>query len=187
MGGAVAPGGLRRVIAATGAGKTRRVAAVVAIMHAVTVRPVTAEDVPRVASLIRSTLAEFGLTFGEGSETDAQVLALPASYTARSGAFWVATDAEGSLLGTCGVYPVGDGDWELRKMYLDGASHGRGVGKLLLDAALEFARAAGGRRMVLDTTEQMTRAIAFYESQGFVRDDAQIRGNRCSRGYVRAL
>jgi len=40
---------------------------------------------------------------------------------------------------------------------------------------------------VLDTTEQMTRAIRFYEDNGFVRDDAQRRGARCSRGYVREL
>jgi hypothetical protein len=33
----------------------------------------------------------------------------------------------------------------------------------------------------------MTRAITFYESQGFVRDDAQKRGARCTRGYLRVL
>ncbi|MFO0603333.1 MAG: GNAT family N-acetyltransferase [Polyangiales bacterium] len=155
-------------------------------MSAVTVRPVAREEVPRVAELVRSVLAEFGLTFGEGSETDAQVLALPASYESRGGRFWVAVDGA-ALLGTCGVFPVGGGDWELRKMYLDPAARGRGVGRLLLDEAVAFTRAAGGRRLVLDTTEQMTRAIAFYEANGFVRDDAQVRGSRCSRGYARDL
>jgi hypothetical protein len=37
--------------------------------------------------------------------------------------------------------------------------------------------------VVLDTTHSMSAAIAFYERNGFVRDDAQIRGARCSRGY----
>lgn len=41
--------------------------------------------------------------------------------------------------------------------------------------------------MVLDTTEAMGAAIAFYERHGFVRDDTQIRGARCTRGYVRRL
>ena len=45
----------------------------------------------------------------------------------------------------------------------------------------------GAGPFVLDTAEQMTRAIAFYESQGFVRDDAQKRGARCTRGYLRVL
>jgi putative acetyltransferase len=155
-------------------------------MSAVVVRTVTAEDVPNVAALVRGVLAEFGIAFGVGSETDAQVLALPASYEAAGGRFWVATD-DGALLGTCGVFPLGSGDWELRKMYLDAAARGRGVGRRLLDEAEAFTRAAGGRRLVLDTTEQMTRAIAFYEANGFVRDDAQARGSRCSRGYARTL
>jgi hypothetical protein len=41
--------------------------------------------------------------------------------------------------------------------------------------------------MVLDTVEEMAHAIAFYEAHGFVRDDAQIRGARCTRGYSRSL
>lgn len=52
---------------------------------------------------------------------------------------------------------------------------------------MTWARGAGAKKLVLDTTEQMARAIAFYEGHGFVRDDAQIRGARCSRGYVREL
>lgn len=37
------------------------------------VRPVRAEDVSAVVELVRAVLAEFGLTFGDGSETDAQL------------------------------------------------------------------------------------------------------------------
>lgn len=29
----------------------------------------------------------------------------------------------------------------------------------------------------------MQGAISFYERRGFVQDDAQIRGTRCTRGY----
>ncbi len=156
-------------------------------MREVVIRAVVADDVPRVAALIGDVLAEFGLRFGEGSETDAQVLALPGSYEDRGGRFWVATETDGALLGTCGVFPVDAATFELRKMYLHPDSRGRGVGRRLLDAAVAFAAGRGASRMVLDTTEQMTRAIAFYEAHGFVRDDTQIRGSRCSRGYVRAL
>jgi hypothetical protein len=48
-------------------------------------------------------------------------------------------------------------------------------------------RLAGGTALVLDTIEAMTRAIAFYEANGFVRDDAQVRGARCTRGYIKRL
>jgi putative acetyltransferase len=156
-------------------------------MSDIEIREVRADDVPAVATLLREVLGEFGLTFGEGSETDAQVLALPGSYGDHGGRFWVALDGDGALLGTCGVFPLDARTWELRKMYLHGRSRGRGVGRRLLDASVAWARDHGAARMVLDTTHQMTQAIAFYESHGFVRDDAQVRGSRCHRGYVRAL
>jgi putative acetyltransferase len=153
----------------------------------VTVRPVTTVDVPGVVALVRETLAEFGLRFGEGSKTDDELAALPASYEKEGGAFWVAVDAGGSIVGTCGVFPVGAGDVELRKMYLHPGARGTGLGKRLLEESVSWCRAHGVGRLVLDTTEQMTRAIAFYEANGFVRDDTQVRGSRCSRGYARRI
>jgi GNAT superfamily N-acetyltransferase len=72
-------------------------------------------------------------------------------------------------------------------MYLSPDARGTGLGQRLLDEALAWTRAQGGETMVLDTTERMARAIRFYEANGFVRDDAQIRGSRCSRGYARKL
>ena len=91
------------------------------------------------------------------------------------------------LLGTCGVFPVAPGTFELRKMYLHPSARGRGLGQQLLDESVRWTRLHGGRRIVLDTTERMDRAIAFYEANGFVRDDTEIRGARCSRGYTREL
>jgi GNAT superfamily N-acetyltransferase len=85
------------------------------------------------------------------------------------------------------VFPVAPGTMELRKMYVRPAARGARLGARLLDVAAAFARAQGAERLVLDTVEDMTRAIAFYEAHGFVRDDAYIRGARCTRGYVRAL
>ncbi len=155
--------------------------------ESVVLRPVRSGDVPAVVALVRTVLEEFGLTFGEGSPTDDELFALPDSYRVRGGAFWIAEDAKGALLGTCGIVPVGPSDHELRKMYLDRAARGLGLGARLLALALEHARSSGAARVVLDTTEAMRDAIAFYERNGFVRDDTQIRGCRCSRGYVRAL
>jgi putative acetyltransferase len=151
------------------------------------VRPVTSADVPAVVALVRDTLAEFGLRFGEGSKTDEELARLPASYDDGGGAFWVAVDEGGRVLGTCGVFPVRPGDMELRKMYLHPQSRGTGLGKRLLEESVAWCRARGAERIVLDTTEQMTRAITFYEANGFVRDDLQVRGSRCSRGYSRRI
>jgi putative acetyltransferase len=153
----------------------------------ITIRAVRPDDVQQVVALVRDTLAEFGLTFGQGAATDEELRRLPSSYDDQGGAFWVCVDRGQRVLGTCGVFPVGPGTFELRKMYLSPELRGTGVGKRLLDETTAWARANGGRSLVLDTTEQMTRAIRFYESAGFVRDDTQVRGARCSRGYSKSL
>lgn len=147
---------------------------------------VTADDVPEVVQLVAETLAEFGLQFGNGSLTDDELHQLPGSYSAGGGAFWVARHG-GTLVGTAGMFKLSATIFELRKMYLRPAVRGLGHGKRLLDTAVEWTRTQGATHIVLDTMEKMKRAIAFYEAHGFQRDDAYIRGSRCSRGYIRAL
>ena len=146
------------------------------------IRPAEVHDIPEVVALVREVLGEFGLTFGEGSDTDAQLADLPGSYTRDGGAFFVAEDG-GHLVATAGVSPVGEDTFELRKMYVTKGARRAGLGRRLLEVCLEHVRARGGARVVLDTTEKMESAIAFYERHGFVRDDAYLRGARCSRGY----
>ncbi len=146
------------------------------------IREVTAADVPAVVDLVREVLAEFGIAFGVGAQTDTQLQSLPASYQAEGGAFFVAEQA-GIITGTAGVVVVEPGVYELRKMYLRPSTRGHGVGQALLNRCLESVRAKNAKLLVLDTTEQMTAAIAFYEKNGFVRDDTQRRQSRCSRGY----
>jgi GNAT superfamily N-acetyltransferase len=133
--------------------------------QAANVRLVRGEDVAHVVALVAEVLEEFGFVFGKGAATDADLLRLPASYTTAGGAFWVAVVGH-DLIGTCGVFPVASDTYELRKMYLRGAARGLGLGKRLLDEAVQWTRARGGRRLVLDTAEQMKRAIAFYEAHG---------------------
>ena len=152
----------------------------------IAVRPVDATEVPTVIALVRDVLAEFGLEFGKGASTDDELARLPTSYRDPGGEFWVALRST-EIIGTCGVFPVAPGTFELRKMYLRPSSRGLGVGKTLFEVALSWTRSRGASRIVLDTTEQMHRAIAFYESHSFVRDDEQIRGTRCSRGYTLRL
>lgn len=148
-------------------------------------RPANEKDVPAIIALVTKTLAEFGIVFGKDAPTDDQLRGLPGSYEDVGGRFFV-VEIDQKLAGTAGIIPLGDpqdGIFELRKMYLEPTVRGRGVGKHLFDVCVQYARAHHARRIVLDTTEQMTAAIAFYEKYGFVRDDAYISASRCSRGY----
>jgi putative acetyltransferase len=149
-----------------------------------TIRSVEPRDVPAIILHIRTVLREFGLEFGVGADSDDELFALPDSYSATGGAFWVVRrSSDDALLGTAGVMPVGIDACELRKMYLRPEARGSGLGGALLRLAIDHARARNARWLVLDTVDQMEQAIAFYERHGFVRDDAQMRAARCTRGY----
>jgi diamine N-acetyltransferase len=64
------------------------------------------------------------------------------------------------------------GDWpeavELYQLYVDGQWHGRGVAAALMEWAIETARAAGHRRLVLSVYVDNHRARRFYARYGFV-------------------
>lgn len=63
--------------------------------------------------------------------------------------------------------PTGEGDIELKRIYvLTGFQRG-GHGKQLLDAVTEEARARGGRRLLLCVYTINHKARAFYRAQGF--------------------
>jgi ribosomal protein S18 acetylase RimI-like enzyme len=67
------------------------------------------------------------------------------------------------------VWTGADDCW-LEDLYVDESARGTGLGRALVEAAVERAAARGCRRMELDVNEQNTAAIAFYESLGFTTE-----------------
>ena len=53
-------------------------------------------------------------------------------------------------------------------------TRGRGIGRALMDASIEHARAAGKTLITLNTTERMRAAQAMYESMGFMREPDRV-------------
>ena len=88
--------------------------------------------------------------------------------TPPRGDFLLMTElATGRVLGCGGVRLLDSGDVELRRMWLVPDARGRGLGRFLLRALENRARALGGRRVVLSVNESLTEAIALYESAGY--------------------
>jgi len=82
---------------------------------------------------------------------------------------------DGRVLGFAHVGPAHDADagastGQLRTLYLEPASWGRGIGRRVHDAGLDRLADAGARRAVLWMLSTNTRAAAFYERQGWERD-----------------
>ena len=56
---------------------------------------------------------------------------------------------------------------EVKRVYLDTRARGSGAGRALVEATMEAARKDGYARIVLDTINPLTQAIALYERMGF--------------------
>jgi ribosomal protein S18 acetylase RimI-like enzyme len=63
--------------------------------------------------------------------------------------------------------PLATDEAHLRMLGVHPDHRRRGIGRLLVDACIEQARARGKRRLTLDTTERMVRARALYQGMGF--------------------
>ncbi|MDH3647511.1 MAG: GNAT family N-acetyltransferase [Gammaproteobacteria bacterium] len=132
------------------------------------VRAATDADAEAVRGLVFPVMEEFGLgVVPDGADSD--LYEIEASYTDRGGWLELLT-RDGSLVGTVGMYPVGDDSIELRKMYLRADMRGAGLGKALLARSIERAQQAGFREIVLETATVLKTAIALYERFGFSRD-----------------
>lgn len=154
------------------------------LQHWTRLRPVTSADGPGIQALVASVLAGFDLAMD--AQTDADIVDPAASYTQAGGWFEVIED-QGRIVGSVGVYRLDDTTCELRKMYLLPEFQGLGVGRLLLEAALEAARHLGFAEMVLETNAKLESARRMYGRYGFVAYPGEHLSPRCDLAMRKAL
>lgn len=88
--------------------------------------------------------------------------------------FLIAEDRWGRIVGTCAVFFSSSDLSEIRKVYIDSAWQGQGLGRRLMAAALTYARDNGARVAELETTRNWTRTINFFRSFGFRPTEARV-------------
>lgn len=149
-------------------------------------RSATAADAEAVRTLVFGVLHEYGLR-PDPDVADRDLAQLTLVYGRPGAAFSVLEDPTGRLVGTVGLLPREADTVELRKMYLVKDQRGRGLGRLLLEHALETARGLGHRRMILETATVLREAILLYERYGFVRLPGSPEVCRCDLVMARDL
>ncbi len=85
---------------------------------------------------------------------------------AEGGRIYVAVE-NGIAIGTCGIAPHGPDEFEVLKLAVDASARGRGIGRQLLEACLDFARGLGARRITLISNSRLVAALRLYERVGF--------------------
>lgn len=126
-----------------------------------------AADLAAAATLFRAYAASLGFDLGF-QDFEAELAGLPGSYAPPAGALLLAR-LEDRPVGCVAMRDLGDGIAEMKRLYLDPATRGLGLGAALVEAVIVAARAAGYRAMRLDTVPgEHDAAIAVYRRFGFV-------------------
>ena len=85
----------------------------------------------------------------------------------KGGAILIA-EYEGEAVGTVGLVPGHhEGMLELIKMSARSDIQGKGIGRALMDAAIEKAREMGASQIWLETNTSLEAALALYRKSGF--------------------
>ena len=134
-------------------------------VEALTIRPFRAADQAEARSLILTGLGEHWGWIDETINPDLDDIA--AHYPPERADFVVVEDANGALIGTGGLILEDGGTGRIVRMSVAKDARGRGLGKRLVAHLESAARARGYRRIVCETTEGWTDAIALYLATGF--------------------
>ena len=119
---------------------------------------------------------------------DREVLENPERYILdKGGHVLFAVDARDRALGTVALKNEGDGIWELTKMAVSPDARGHGIGRLLMDAALDLYRSLDGRELFLESSSKLAPALALYESVGFRHHPAPRAGSHYARADVHMI
>jgi putative acetyltransferase len=119
---------------------------------------------------------------------DREVLGDPERYIlADGGRILFAVDDRDRALGTVALMPAGDGAWELTKMAVAPEARGRGIGRLLMEAALRLYATLDGRELFLESSSKLAPALALYESVGFRHYPAPRAGSHYARADVHMI
>lgn len=148
-------------------------------------RPATDADSPAVVAVIRRVLRAYRLPF-DPDGIDRPLFELESRFSGPGRRFWVIEDC-GRVVGTVAIDRRRRGLAELKKMFLDRRYRGRGLGKRMLRAALDFARRSGYRRVMLETHSSLDEAIGLYRRAGFRRLRRIRVPPRCDELYGMAL
>ena len=137
-------------------------------MSPIEVRPASfPADLDTLRELFREYAEGLGidLTF---QDFEQELATLPGKYAPPGGRLFVAW-LDDQALGCVALRPIDGsaGDCEMKRLYVRPAARGSHLGRRLAELICSEARAAGYRRILLDTLSHMTPARTLYGSLGF--------------------
>ena len=160
------------------------------LREGIVIRPLRDEDAPGIVALVAACWAEYPGCVMDLDGENPELRCFASHCAALGGAAWIAEEG-GEIVGMIVTAPLGNEEWEIKRLYVAGAHRGAGLAQALLAMSERCAVERGARRLVLWSDTRFDRAHRFYEKQGYVRAGAVRALNDLSRslefGYAKPL
>ena len=88
-------------------------------------------------------------------------------YGPPNGGLLLIKHTDGSYMGCVAIRKIDETAAELKRMFIKPEAQGKGLGRLLLNRALDLARLLHYEKVLLDTMPFMESAIQLYKKMGF--------------------
>ncbi len=134
------------------------------------IRPAQAADAPALAALLNHWIEHTAVTFNPVPKTTDDILLMIAAKSAAGHAFLVAEEG-GQVIGQAsyGQFRGGEGYRTCMEhsISLLPGTHGQGLGRTLLTAVEDHARAAGAHQMIAGVSGENSAGRAFHSRMGY--------------------
>ena len=110
----------------------------------------------------------------------------PALFVPPAGDF-VVVELDGASVGCGGIRSLGGGRFEVKHLWLQPATQGRGLGRALLAELERRARMLGATELVLDTNASLEAAGGLYRSSGYVDTEPYNDNPNATNWYLKSL
>lgn len=121
---------------------------------------------PKYRSAFKELNLEWIQKYFRVEKKDIEQVENPESCLAEGGQIFFVVE-KGVALGTCAMYFVSPGVFELAKMAVAPNAQGRGYGDLLMKAAEEWARGEKAKEIIILSNTVLEPAISLYKKHGF--------------------
>lgn len=135
----------------------------------IVIREIKQEDNQVIETIIKSIFPEFNMPLLGTAYEDAETTNMFESYLGEKEAYFV-VEIDGIVSGGAGIKPLATFKrkiCELQKMYFSPKIRGKGIGKLMINKCLQFAKNAGYEQCYLESATQLEAAIHLYVKNGF--------------------